>query len=230
MSGTLILTVVCLFALTVNAGAQKKTAPQQTAPKTLKKSNQRTTSAAPQAPKPEPFEKATAAEMASKCVKLETEAGIIEMELFPESAPQTVRNFLNLVSLGAFDTTTFSRVVPNFVIQGGSVGTRDKVTPELIKRAQQTIPDEPSQIKHERGIVSMARSDEPNSASSHFFILVGAASNLDGKFAAFGRVTKGMEVVESINKMPVEAEKPVKPVRLTRAVVISCEAPQTTVQ
>jgi peptidyl-prolyl cis-trans isomerase B (cyclophilin B) len=162
--------------------------------------------------------------MAAQCVKLETEAGVIELEMYPESAPESVRNFLNLTATGAFDTTTFSRVVPRFVIQGGNISTREKLTPELDKRMRRTIPDEPNQIKHERGVLSMARADEPNSASTHFFILVDSAPNLDGTFAAFGRVTKGMEVVDAINKMPVENEKPAKPVRITRATVAPCPA------
>jgi peptidyl-prolyl cis-trans isomerase B (cyclophilin B) len=162
--------------------------------------------------------------MAAQCVKFETEAGIIELEMFPESAPETVRNFLNLVAKGVFDTTAFSRVVPNFVVQGGNISTREKITTELYNRARKTIPDEPSLIKHGRGILSMARSDEPNSATTHFFILVREASELDGKFAAFGRVTSGMEVVDSINKMRVEGDKPIKPVRLTRAALFRCPA------
>jgi peptidyl-prolyl cis-trans isomerase B (cyclophilin B) len=171
----------------------------------------------------EPFDKATVEQMKNQCVRFETEKGAIEMEVFPESAPESVRNFLNLISIGAFDLTTFSRVVPGFIIQGGNVGTRQPIKPELFARARKTVPDEPSQIKHERGILSMARSDEPNSASSHFFILVDSAPHLDGKFAAFGRVTKGIETVDAINKMPVEGEKPINPVRLTRAAVFSCQ-------
>ncbi|MDQ4120914.1 MAG: peptidylprolyl isomerase [Acidobacteriota bacterium] len=172
----------------------------------------------------EPFEKATVQKMAEQCVKLETEAGLIEIALLPESAPETVRNFLNLVAVGAFDTTTFSRVVPGFVVQGGNLSTREKITPELEKRMSRTIPDEPNTIKHERGVVSMARSAAPNSASSHFFILVGDARHLDGTFAAFGRVMSGMDLVDNINKMPVEGDKPTKPVRLRRATVVPCPA------
>jgi peptidyl-prolyl cis-trans isomerase B (cyclophilin B) len=96
------------------------------------------------------------------------------------------------------------------------------MTPELAKRAARAIPDEPSEIRHDRGILSMARSDEPNTATTHFFILVDEARTLDGKFAAFGRVTRGMEVVDAINKMPVEGDKPTKPVRITRATVAPC--------
>lgn len=171
----------------------------------------------------EPFDRADVKTMASKCVTLDTESGMIEIELFPESAPESVRNFLNLAAIGAFDTTLFSRVVPGFVVQGGNVWTRaGGVMPELGKRARRTIPDEPNKILHERGIVSMARPDEPNMATSHFFILVSEASYLDGKFAAFGRVTRGMEVVDLMNKAAVTDEKPDKPVRLKKASVGTC--------
>ena len=163
--------------------------------------------------------------MASKCVVLDTEAGIIEIEMYPESAPESVRNFLNLVAIGAFNTTTFSRVVPGFVVQGGNVWTREGgVSMDLGRRARQTIPDEPNKILHERGVVSMARPDEANSATTNFFILVDSAAYLDGKFAAFGRVTKGMEAADAINKAPVEDEKPFKPVRIRKATVIDCSA------
>lgn len=171
----------------------------------------------------EPFDKADIKTMATKCIKLETEAGDIEFELYPESAPETVRNFLNLASSGAFDTTTFSRVVPGFVIQGGNISTRESgYTNELALRARRTIPDEPNKILHERGVVSMARPDEPNKATTHFFILVDTATSLDGKYAAFGRVTRGMSIVDAINKAPVEGEKSVKPVRVKKVLVLNC--------
>lgn len=213
----LILPVFCLFALSFANFAQTKPA---------KKINSRPEPKKEAVVKGEPFDKADVAAMASKCVKFETEAGEIEMEMFPESAPETVRNFLNLVAIGAYDTTTFSRVVPNFVVQGGNLGTREKFTQEWLKRAIKTIPDEPNQIKHTRGILSMARSDEPNSAATSFFILMGDASHLDGSFAAFGRVTKGMEIAETINKAEVKDETPLKPVRLKKATIFPCQ-PQT---
>jgi peptidyl-prolyl cis-trans isomerase B (cyclophilin B) len=175
--------------------------------------------------KAEPFDKTDIKTMAAECVRLETELGNIEVELYPEQAPETVRNFLNLVARGLYDTTTFSRVVPGFVVQGGDLSTREVSSIEIALRSRKTIPDEPNKILHERGVLSMARSDEPHSASTHFFILAGAAPHLDGSFAAFGRVTKGMEVVDAINKGPVTGEKPDKPVRLKKAVVFAC-APQ----
>ena len=160
--------------------------------------------------------------MSGQCVTLETEAGVIEIEMLAEAAPESVRNFLNLAATGAFNTTTFSRVVKDFVIQGGNLSTSQTQTPALMQRARRTIPDEPNAVKHERGIVSMARPDTPNGATTSFFILVGDAPHLDGKFAAFGRVKRGMEIVDAINKAPANGEKPDKPVRLTRAVVAAC--------
>lgn len=223
----LTLIVFCAAAFIVTARAQKEssdTKANQTAPSPLKKSNRRPDVKSPKDVSSEPFDKATVEAMATKCVKFETEAGIIELEMFPESAPETVRNFLNLAGSGAFDTTTFSRVVPGFVVQGGNLTTREKLSQELIKRARRTIPDEPNLIKHERGIISMARSETPNTATTSFFILLGEARHLDGTFAAFGRVTSGMEIVDAINKMPVEGDKPAKPVLLKRATVIPCPA------
>ena len=172
----------------------------------------------------EPFDGASVDKMRDQCVALETQVGSIEIEFMPEVAPESVRNFLNLVATGAFDTTTFSRVVKDFVIQGGNLATSEKWGVELSKRASRKLPDEPSLVKHERGIVSMARGDEPNSASTHFFILVGPGQHLNGKFAAFGKVRKGMEVADAINAAPKEGDKPEKPVRINRAVVAACPA------
>ena len=172
----------------------------------------------------EPFDKADVKTMAAQCVALDTEAGVIEAEMYPEHAPESVRNFLNLAATGLFDGTSFDRVVPKFVIQGGNMWSREggKVTQAIGQRAIRTIPDEPNKILHERGVLSMARGDEANTATTNFFILVSAAPYLDGKFAAFGRVTKGMEVVDEINKAPVVAEKPDKPVKVRKATVAPC--------
>ncbi len=195
---------------------------QQSTPSPEAKANARPTPTADA--KPEPFDKADAAKMAGQCVTLDTESGVIEMELYPEHAPESVRNFLNLAATGLFDGTSFDRVVPGFVVQGGNMWSREggKVTRAVGERARRTIPDEPNKVLHERGVVSMARSDEPNTATTNFFILVKDAPFLDGKFAAFGRVTKGMEIVDAINKAPVSEEKPDKPVRIKKATVSPC--------
>jgi len=224
----MILFVVWMSTLGICAQAQdtaplKDGTPPQTpqTPQTPQKSNSRPVD--PQTPAPEPFDGATVEKMAGQCVTLETDAGGIEIEMLAEAAPESVRNFLNLAGTGAFDATTFSRVVKDFVVQGGNLSTGQKWTMERAKRAARKVPDEPSYVKHVRGIVSLARPDEPNSATTHFFILVGEATQLDGKFAAFGRVTRGMEVVETLNKAPVDGEKPVNPVRILRAAVAQCE-------
>jgi len=177
----------------------------------------------PAAPAAEPFDGSPVEKMAGQCVTLETELGPIEIAMMPEIAPETVRNFLNLAATGALDTTTFSRTVKDFVIQGGNLSTSEKWSAELSRRMARKIPDEPGIVKHVRGIVSMARTDEPNSATTHFFILVGNGSHLDGKFAAFGTVTKGIEVADQINQAPADGEKPQKPVRISRAVVAACK-------
>ena len=212
-----VLFATCLAGL---AQGQEKTPPPASAPDaSAKKANARPETAEA----PEPFDRATAAQMGAQCVTLETEAGVIEAEMLAEAAPETVRNFLNLAATGAFDTTTFNRVVKGFVIQGGNLTTRERgMTPALVRRAARTVPDEPNVVKHTRGVVSMARTDAPNSSTTHFFILVAEAAHLDGTFAAFGRVRAGMEVVDRINQAPADGESPEKPVRLTRATVKPC--------
>ena len=189
---------------------------------TPKKANARPADAPPL--QADPFDGASVEKMRDNCVTLETEVGAIEIEFMPEVAPESVRNFLNLAATGSLDTTTFSRVVKDFVIQGGNLSTSEKWGPELYKRAAKRLPDEPGVIKHVRGILSMARGDEANSASTHFFILVGEGQHLNGKFAAFGRVRKGMEVADAINAAPKEGDKPEKPVRINKAVVAPCPA------
>jgi peptidyl-prolyl cis-trans isomerase B (cyclophilin B) len=208
-------------------------AQEGSAPQAPKKINERGAAAAATAQKkPEPFDGASVTKMAEQCVTLDTESGVIVIEMLAEAAPETARNFLNLAATGVLDTTTFSRIVKGFVIQGGNLSTSERWSMSegggavLWERARRTIPDEPNYVKHVRGIVSMARSDAPNSATTHFFIVVSQeASSLDGKFAAFGRVKNGMEVVDAINNMTTEGEKPAKPVRIKRATVAPCVKP-----
>ena len=208
--GTLILVISAL------AAAQNPIPSTET----LKKANPRPADTKPQPA--EPFEGAAVERMTGQCVTLDTENGAIVIEMLPAVAPETVRGFLNLAATGALDTTTFSRVVKGFVIQGGNLSTSENWSAELAARMSRRLPDEPSGVKHVRGVVSMARPDEPNSATTHFFILVGDGPHLDGKFAAFGRVIKGMEVADAINRAPAENEKPVSPVHIKHAGVAQC--------
>lgn len=206
------------LSLMVVTGARAQSNNQIEPPR---KANARAT--ATPVPAGDPFDGATVEKMQGECVTLETELGPIEIAMMPENAPEAARNFLNLSATGALDTTTFSRVVKGFVIQGGNLQTSEKWSETLARRMRHRLPDEPGLVKHVRGIVSMARTEEPNSATTHFFILVAAAPHLDSKFAAFGTVTKGMEVVDAINQAPVDGDKPEKPVKINRAVVNACK-------
>jgi peptidyl-prolyl cis-trans isomerase B (cyclophilin B) len=213
-------TIAGMLLLLATLTVGQEPAPGSRAPgEELRKANTRPIeSAAP----PEPFDDASVEKMASQCVNLETAAGAISIEVFPDAAPAAVRSFLNLAATGALDTTTFSRVVRDFVVQGGNLSTSEKWDARLAARMSRKLPDEPNLVKHERGIVSMARPEEPDSATTHFFILVNEAHHLDGRFTAFGRVRQGMEVVDRINQADLKGEQPVNPVRINRVVVVPC--------
>jgi peptidyl-prolyl cis-trans isomerase B (cyclophilin B) len=214
-----LFAVVFIVLLILSASAQDPRSAEQKADE-AKKANPRPVEKTVDAP--EPFDGASVEKMAANCVSLETELGTIEIELIPEVAPESARGFLNLAAAGALDTTTFSRTVKDFVIQGGNLSTSEKWGYDLARRMSRKLPDEPGLVKHVRGIVSMARPEQANSATTHFFILVGDGHHLDGKFSAFGRVTKGIEVADAINKAPAEGEKPNKPVRINKATVALC--------
>src|SRR5258707_7224147 len=186
----------------------------------LKKANNRPAEAKPA--QADPFDGASVEKMTGQCITLDTESGLIVIEMLPRAAPETARSFLNLAASGALDTTTFSRVVRDFVIQGGNLSTSEKWNLDLAKRMARHLPDEPSDVRHVRGVASMARAEEPNSATTHFFILVGDGPHLDGKFAAFGRVIRGIEVAMAINHAPLEGETPLAPVRIKLATVAPC--------
>ena len=128
----------------------------------------------------------------------------IELELYPEQAPITVKNFEKLVGEGFYDGLIFHRVIPGFMIQGGDplgngMGGADE---NIIGEFRANGYDNP--IKHTRGVISMARAYAPNSASSQFFIMHADAPHLDGQYAAFGKVVSGIEVVDEIASVPTD--------------------------
>ena len=131
-------------------------------------------------------------------------AGKIEIELYPEAAPITVKNFEKLVREGFYDGLIFHRVIKGFMIQGGDPlgngmgGATENITGEFKANGH----DNP--IKHTRGVISMARAFNPNSASSQFFIMHEDAPHLDGQYAAFGKVVSGMETVDEIAAIPTD--------------------------
>ncbi len=133
----------------------------------------------------------------------------IEIELFPEAAPNTVKNFISLVEKGFYDGLSFHRVIPDFMIQGGDPIGNGTGGPGYAIDGEFASNGFDNPLKHERGVISMARSRHPNSAGSQFFIMISDHDSLDGEYAAFGKVKDGMDVVDQI--VSVERDKQDKP-------------------
>jgi peptidyl-prolyl cis-trans isomerase B (cyclophilin B) len=150
-------------------------------------------------------------------VTLETSAGAMTFEFFEDKAPGHVKNFVELAEKGFYDGTVFHRVIPGFMIQGGCPQGTGTGGPGYKVKAE--FNDTP----HVRGVLSMARSSDPNSAGSQFFVCHGDARFLDNQYTAFGRLVDGDATLEAIAKAPNkpggEGSKPVNPVKVTRAVV-----------
>ena len=144
--------------------------------------------------------------------------GKIEIELYPDAAPITCKNFEKLVREGFYDGLGFHRIIPGFMIQGGDplgngMGGADE---EIYGEFKANGHDNP--IKHVRGVISMARAFNPNSASSQFFIMHADAPHLDGQYAAFGKVVSGMETVDEIASIPTDySDRPKIAVRIKKA-------------
>lgn len=135
---------------------------------------------------------------------IKTKFGEMEIRFFPEKAPGHVKNFLKLAREGVYDGTIFHRVIPGFMIQGGDPNTKDPAKKQMYGMGGPgySIDAEFNDIPHQRGIVSMARSQDPDSAGSQFFIVVDASHFLDGKYTAFGEVVQGMSVADTIVNQP----------------------------
>ncbi len=167
-------------------------------------------------PPPPPFTTETVDELAAYRAVLETDAGPITIELFVDLAPAHARNFLRLADAGVYDGMAFHRVAPGFVVQTGFIPSRDAPLTEEQRAVVDTLAPEFSDTPHVKGIVSMARGDDEASASTSFFIVVGDATELDGVYTAFGRVTAGMEAVDQIAAAPTEGETPTTRIPLHR--------------
>ena len=162
------------------------------------------------------------AERGKDMVRIEMEnGGIIEIELCPEQAPLTVANFEKLVKEGFYDGLIFHRVISGFMIQGGDPtgtgmgGAGEKIKGEFAANGVKNT------LSHKRGVISMARSSAFNSASSQFFIMHKDGAFLDGQYAAFGYVTKGMEVVDEIAGTPTNrADRPLKEQRMKKVSLV----------
>ena len=136
---------------------------------------------------------------------LKTSDGEMVVEFWPEVAPKTVANFKKLAREGFYDGTLFHRIIAGFMIQGGDPLTKDPSKEHLWGQGgpSHTVPAEFSNRQHVRGVLSMARQTDPNSAGSQFFICLGPVERLDGQYTAFGKVIKGLDVLDNIGRTPV---------------------------
>lgn len=153
---------------------------------------------------------------------IKTKFGEMEIEFFPDKAPKHVENFIKLAKSGFYNGTIFHRVIPGFMIQGGDPKTKDPKNKAEYGTGGPgyTINAEFNDIPHKRGIVSMARASDPNSAGSQFFIVVEDSLFLDGKYTVFGRVVKGMGVADKIVNLPRDArDNPLERVEMTVTIV-----------
>ena len=138
----------------------------------------------------------------SEVIVMKTNMGTIKMRLFPEKAPKTVENFVTHAKEGYYDGLTFHRVINGFMIQGGDPEGTGMGGPGYGIKGEFAMNGFKNDLKHTTGVLSMARSQRPNSAGSQFFIMVDNAPHLDGQYAAFGKVTEGIDVAQAIVSSP----------------------------
>jgi cyclophilin family peptidyl-prolyl cis-trans isomerase len=157
----------------------------------------------------------------NKVAEVHTSAGEIDIRFYPDVAPNHVKNFIDLAEKGFYNGSKFHRVIPGFMIQGGDPNTISG-SPSTwgTGGSGKNISAEFNSVKHVRGIVSMARSNSPDSASSQFFIMVATAPSLDNQYSVFGQVTKGMDVADKIVNAPRDAsDRPNSPTTIDKIVI-----------
>ena len=146
--------------------------------------------------------------------------GVMKGELYEDIAPETVANFEKLAKSGFYDGLTFHRVIPGFMIQGGDPNGTGTGGPGWTIRGEFSANGFRNDLKHTEGVLSMARTMDPNSAGSQFFIMVADAPHLDGQYAAFGKITEGLDVAQEIVEQPRDwSDKPLEPVVMKTVVV-----------
>ncbi|HTK29219.1 MAG TPA: peptidylprolyl isomerase [Vicinamibacterales bacterium] len=157
---------------------------------------------------PDPFVSETPQELGAYRAVLDTSAGPITIAFFVDKAPNTVRQFMRLAAAGVYNGTAFHRISPGFVIQTGALSSRMAPLSGKQQALVHNLPPEFNDTKHVKGIVSMARGDAPDSATTSFFICTGTSAALDGKYTAFGQVVDGMAAVDAIESAPRDGETP----------------------
>lgn len=161
-------------------------------------------------------------EVKNPMVMIEMENGQkIKIELYPEVAPETVKNFISLVNKGFYDGVIFHRVIPGFMIQGGDPQGTGTGGPGYSIKGEFTANGFKNSLKHDRGVISMARTADPNSAGSQFFLMVANSPHLDGQYASFGKVIEGLEELDRIVNVKRDyRDKPLEDQRMSKVTVI----------
>ena len=161
--------------------------------------------------------------MSNPIVTFEMEdGGIMKAELYPELAPNTVNNFISLVSKGFYDGLIFHRVIPGFMIQGGDPTGTGMGGPDYSIRGEFKANGFDNPLLHTRGVLSMARSMMPNSAGSQFFVMHEDAPHLDGQYAAFGKVIEGIELVDQICRVRTDYNDKPRIPQVMKKVTVDC--------
>jgi cyclophilin family peptidyl-prolyl cis-trans isomerase len=169
---------------------------------------------------PPPFTDTPPAELAKYQAVLETTLGQITIEFLPDLAPDHVRNFLRLAQAGFYDGTAFHRIARDFVLQGGLLSTRHPLLPDFrMADLVRKLKPEFNATHHAKGIVSMARYEEPDSAETSFFICLGDAGSLDNQYTVFGRVVDGTDVLDQFQQAPVDGETPKERLELKKVIL-----------
>jgi len=175
----------------------------------------------------------TPRDYANTLATLQTDTGDIQIKFLYDKAPQHVQNFVDLAASGFYNGTMFHRVIPGFMIQGGDPNTKKPEDPmhpygtggNIVDGKEKRLKAEFSDVSHKRGIVSMARAADPNSASSQFFIVVKDSTFLDNQYSAFGEVVSGMDVADKIASAPRGAnDRPSQPIRIKKILLTQAKS------
>jgi len=224
----MVLSVSCSQSQTTSSTAETTTTESAATAQTQTTATQVTATAAPEhTMQPTPAQENSMANDQDKVAVLHTSEGDITIRFFPDVAPKHVKNFLTLAQSGFYDGTKFHRIIPGFMVQGGDPNTKtDNTSSWGTGGSGSNIDAEFNSISHKRGIVSMARSNSPNSASSQFFIVVKDSTFLDRQYTVFGQVTNGMDVADKIVNAQRDQsnDRPFKPVAIKSITIRAANA------